>query len=194
MLEHRGPVWRHAPAALGTALLAVVTVVGTQVALADAGNPRAPLSPYGEGGFTVGVAAVDKRITITSADDGSYVLGYTPAGGDVVLDLDLLSGDEAQPWWYDAGTGRTLKMAALASAGVARFPAPKEGGGPAWVLVVDDIAAGYGSPDREVVAQATGEGDTGAGGASASGASASASGSGSSGSTSSGSGSSDAAT
>ncbi|RZT87852.1 collagenase-like protein with putative collagen-binding domain [Pseudonocardia sediminis] len=158
MLEHRGPVWRHAPAALGTALLVVAAVVGTQVALADAGNPRAPLSPYGEGGFTVGVAAVDRRITITSADDGSYVLGYTPAGGDVVLDLDLLSGDRAQPWWYDAATGRTLKMAALASAGVARFPVPKEGGGPAWVLVVDDVAAGYGSPDGEVVAQATGEG------------------------------------
>lgn len=165
MLEHRGPVWRHAPAALGTALLVGAAVVGTQAALFDAGNPRAPLSPYAEGGFTVGVAAVDKRITITSADDGSYVLGYTPAGGDVVLDLDLLSGDRAQPYWYDAATGRTLKMATLASAGVARFPVPKEGGGPAWVLVVDDVAAGYGAPDTEVVAQATGE-DGGSSGAS----------------------------
>ena len=183
MLENRGSVWRHAPAAVGTTLLVAAAVVGTQMALSGAGHPRAPLSPYTDGGFTVGVAAVDRRVSITAADDGSYVLGYTPAGGDVVLDLDLLSGDTVQPWWYDPETGRTLRMRTLGSEGVARFPVPKQGGGPAWVLVVDDVAAGYGPPDPDVVEQATGSGGSSSG---ASGTPASTGGSGSAGGTASG--------
>lgn len=151
---------------LGAVALVAGTLVGGQLAvgavldrgaLADA-VPRTALSPYSDGAFTVRAAAVDSRVDIAGAEDGSYVLGHTPAGSDVVLDLDLLSGDTARPWWVQPATGTTLELAQLASSGIARFPAPQgPGGSRDWVLVVDDVAAGYGAPDADAVARAVGE-------------------------------------
>lgn len=151
---------------LGAVALVAGTLVGGQLAvgsvldrgaLADA-VPRTSLSPYSDGAFTVRAAAVDSRVDIAGAEDGSYVLGHTPAGSDVVLDLDLLSGDTARPWWVQPATGTTLELARLASSGIARFPAPQGPDGSLdWVLVVDDVAAGYGAPDADAVARAVGE-------------------------------------
>ncbi len=151
---------------LGAVALVAGTLVGGQLAvgavldrgaLADA-VPRTSLSPYSDGAFTVRAAAVDSRVDIAGAEDGSYVLGHTPAGSDVVLDLDLLSGDTARPWWVQPATGTTLELARLASSGIARFPAPQgPDGSRDWVLVVDDVAAGYGAPDADAVARAVGE-------------------------------------
>lgn len=151
---------------LGAVALVAGTLAGGQLAvgavldrgaLADAA-PRTSLSPYSDGAFTVRAAAVDSRVDIAGAEDGSYVLGHTPAGGDVVLDLDLLSGDTARPWWVQPATGTTLELAQLASSGIARFPAPQAAGGSRdWVLVVDDVAAGYGAPDADAVARAVEE-------------------------------------
>ncbi|WP_168172284.1 MULTISPECIES: putative collagen-binding domain-containing protein [unclassified Pseudonocardia] len=145
---------------VGTVLVLAGALAGTHLAVAAAVTPAGPgadrvartaLSPYRDGAFTVRAAAVDRRVGVASAEDGSYVLGHTPAGGDVVLDLDLLAGDTARPWWVEPATGRTLELAVLASVGVARFPVP-DGGGREWVLVVDDAAAGYGAPDADAVA------------------------------------------
>ncbi|MEU9821801.1 transglycosylase family protein [Pseudonocardia alni] len=157
---------RRTTSVLGAVALVAGTLVGGQLAvgavldrgsLADA-VPRTSLSPYSDGAFTVRAAAVDSRVDIAGAEDGSYVLGHTPAGSDVVLDLDLLSGDTARPWWVQPATGTTLELAQLASSGIARFPAPQgPGGSRDWVLVVDDVAAGYGAPDADAVARAVGE-------------------------------------
>lgn len=151
---------------LGAVALVAGTLAGGQIAvgavlergaLADA-VPRTSLSPYSDGAFTVRAAAVDSRVDIAGAEDGSYVLGHTPAGSDVVLDLDLLSGDTARPWWVQPATGTTLELAQLSSSGIARFPVPQGTGGSAdWVLVVDDVAAGYGAPDADAIARAVGE-------------------------------------
>lgn len=151
---------------LGAVALVAGTLAGGQIAvgavlergaLADA-VPRTSLSPYSDGAFTVRAAAVDSRVDIAGAEDGSYVLGYTPAGSDVVLDLDLLSGDTARPWWVQPATGTTLELAQLSSSGIARFPVPQgTGGSTDWVLVVDDVAAGYGAPDTDAIARAVGE-------------------------------------
>ncbi|WP_226366666.1 transglycosylase family protein [Pseudonocardia sp. ICBG162] len=157
---------RRTTSVLGAVALVAGTLAGGQLAvgavldrgaLADA-VPRTSLSPYSDGAFTVRAAAVDSRVDIAGAEDGSYVLGHTPAGSDVVLDLDLLSGDTARPWWVQPATGTTLELAQLASSGIARFPAPQGAGGSRdWVLVVDDVAAGYGAPDADAVARAVGE-------------------------------------
>lgn len=151
---------------LGAVALVAGTLAGGQIAvgavlergaLADA-VPRTSLSPYSDGAFTVRAAAVDSRVDIAGAADGSYVLGHTPAGSDVVLDLDLLSGDTASPWWVQPATGTTLQLAQLSSSGIARFPVPQgTGGSTDWVLVVDDVAAGYGAPDADAIARAVGE-------------------------------------
>ncbi|WP_060710787.1 transglycosylase family protein [Pseudonocardia sp. HH130629-09] len=157
---------RRTTSVLGTVALVAGTLAGGQIAvgavlergaLADA-VPRTSLSPYSDGAFTVRAAAVDSRVDIAGAEDGSYVLGHTPAGSDVVLDLDLLSGDTARPWWVQPATGTTLELAQLSSSGIARFPVPQgTGGSTDWVLVVDDVAAGYGAPDADAIARAVGE-------------------------------------
>ncbi|MEU6696884.1 transglycosylase family protein [Pseudonocardia sp. NPDC046786] len=155
---------QHRPASvLGTVLLVVGALAGAQVAVGAVFDPvqaderiRAALSPYRDGAFTVRAASVDHRVDIATAEDGSYVLGHTPAGSDVVLDLDLLEGDAARPWWVEPDTGRTMELETLESAGVARFPVP-EGGGVAWVLVVDDAAAGYPMPDVDAIAEFVGQ-------------------------------------
>ncbi|MBN9758096.1 putative secreted protein [Pseudonocardia sp. Ae406_Ps2] len=157
---------RRTTSVLGAVALVAGTLAGGQIAvgavlergaLADA-VPRTSLSPYSDGAFTVRAAAVDSRVDIAGAEDGSYVLGHTPAGSDVVLDLDLLSGDTARPWWVQPATGTTLELAQLSSSGIARFPVPQGTGGSAdWVLVVDDVAAGYGAPDADAIARAVGE-------------------------------------
>ncbi|GAA1384187.1 hypothetical protein GCM10009613_14650 [Pseudonocardia kongjuensis] len=155
---------QHRPASvLGTVLLVVGALAGAQVAVGAVLDPvpaderiRAALSPYRDGAFTVRAASVDHRVDIATAEDGSYVLGHTPAGSDVVLDLDLLEGDAARAWWVEPDTGRTMELDTLESAGVARFPVP-EGGGVAWVLVVDDAAAGYPVPDVDAIAEFVGQ-------------------------------------
>ncbi|SFN86031.1 Putative collagen-binding domain of a collagenase [Pseudonocardia ammonioxydans] len=154
-------IWwgRRSASVLGAALLTVGAVVGGELALGAVlggsdppagGVARTALSPYRDGAFTVRAAAVDRRVGIESARDGSYVLGHAPAGNEVVLDLDLLDGASARPWWVEPATGRVLELAELASEGVARFPAP---GAEYWVLVIDDAAAGYASPDAGTIAE-----------------------------------------
>ncbi|MEV1291881.1 transglycosylase family protein [Pseudonocardia sp. NPDC049635] len=151
---------RHRPASvLGTVLLVVGALTGAQMAVGAVADPgsgedraRSALSPYSDGAFTVRAASVDRRVDIATAEDGSYVLGHTPAGSDVVLDLDLIEGEAARPWWVEPVSGRTIELGTLESAGVARFPVP-DGGGAAWVLVVDDAAAGYPMPDAEAIAE-----------------------------------------
>ena len=154
-------IWwgRRTASVVGAVLLTVGAVVGGQLALGAAlggsdpsaeGVARTALSPYRDGAFTVRAAAVDRRVGIQSAQDGSYVLGHAPAGNDVILDLGLLDGASARPWWVEPATGRTLELAELASEGIARFPAPDA---EYWVLVIDDAAAGYGAPDADTIAE-----------------------------------------
>ena len=154
--------WERRRSALGAVLLVVGAVAGARLTVAPEADDtaRVALSPYREGGFTVRAAAVDPRVDIASAEDGSWALGHSPAGGDVVLDLDLLAGDAVKPWWVDPVAGTTLELAEVASSGVARFTVPS-GGVQDWVLVVDDAAAGYDRPGLDDVRTAIGSGSGG---------------------------------
>ena len=156
--------WERRRSALGAVLLVVGAVAGARLTVAPEADDtaRVALSPYREGGFTVRAAAVDPRVDIASAEDGSWALGHSPAGGDVVLDLDLLAGDAVKPWWVDPVTGTTLELTEMASSGVARFTVPS-GGVQDWVLVVDDAAAGYDRPGLDDVLAAIGSGSGGEG-------------------------------
>ena len=45
------------------------------------------------------------------APDGSTAMAYTAGGQAIDLDLDALSGNLAQPWWYDPRTGQAHELA-----------------------------------------------------------------------------------
>ncbi|MFP5023335.1 transglycosylase family protein [Pseudonocardia phyllosphaerae] len=151
---------RRVASVVGAVLAVAGAVVGSQVALAteppEFGAARAAVSPYRDGGFTVRAAAAG-RVDVASADDGSYALAHTPTGADIQLDLDLLAGTRVRPWWVDPASGQVLRLAELDSAGVVRFAVP-DGGVRDWVLVVDDVAAGYGEPDLAQIRTAIGTG------------------------------------
>jgi hypothetical protein len=91
------------------------------------------------------------RISGSLASDGSFLVAYTPAGRDVTVDLDMLAGEEVRPAWFDPRSGDVLPVEPLPSAGTARFEAPTGSGDEQdWVLVLDDLDAGYGDPGQDV--------------------------------------------
>lgn len=80
--------------------------------------------------------------------DASTAMAYTATGQEIDLDLDALSGDLAQPWWYDPRTGEAHELAAVPSSGTVRFSPPGAGSEQDWVLVVDDVDARHGAPGK----------------------------------------------
>ena len=81
------------------------------------------------------------------AADGSTLMAYTAGGRDVAVDLGTLASGSAQPWWFDPRTGEATQLDAVEGGDTVTFTPPVTGGDEAdWVLVVDDAAAGFGTP------------------------------------------------
>ncbi|MBA3907407.1 MAG: glycoside hydrolase family 140 protein, partial [Pseudonocardiales bacterium] len=98
-----------------------------------------------QGALTGDAGSGVERIQAAIAGDGSSLLVYSAAGLDVEVDLDALSGDRVRPSWFDPRTGAVTELATLPRRGRVLFRVPT-GGGPDWVLVLDDVAARYGRP------------------------------------------------
>lgn len=75
---------------------------------------------------------------------GRYLMAYAPLGNTLRINLDLLTGERVQPWWYDVRTGAATKLEGLPRRGTKDFVPPAEE--PDWLLVVDDAAAGFSAP------------------------------------------------
>ncbi len=102
------------------------------------------------------------RIQSAVAADGSTLMAYTAAGREVAVDLGVLAGTSAQPWWFDPRTGDATRLDPVTGGGRATFTPPATEGDEAdWVLVVDDAGAGLGPPgaDRFDTPAPTGEPD-----------------------------------
>lgn len=84
----------------------------------------------------------------TRDGDGSYAMVYLPAGGSVELDVTKISGERLRAWWFDPRSGVAQRIGVLATQQCSSFTAP--GGGPDWVLVLDDAGGGYGVPGGAV--------------------------------------------
>lgn len=85
------------------------------------------------------------HVVAARARDGSYAVIYIPVGGHrVTVDLERLSGDRLQTWWYDPRTGGALREENIARKGTRVFQSPSNG--PDWVLVLDDVSENYRAP------------------------------------------------
>ncbi|GAB4110870.1 MAG: glycoside hydrolase family 140 protein [Roseiflexaceae bacterium] len=83
------------------------------------------------------------RATRDSA--GSYAMIYIPDGRPIEIDTSRLSGERLIGHWFDPCLGICRRIAGpIIRGGVQRFVPP--GGGPDWVLLLDDAQAGYPPP------------------------------------------------
>jgi hypothetical protein len=92
------------------------------------------------------VGAGAYHVRATRDIGGSYAMVYLPAGKDVELDLTRLSGDSLAGTWFDPRTGVARTVGSFPRERRISFTPP--GGGPDWVLILDDIERGFGIPGR----------------------------------------------
>ncbi len=85
-----------------------------------------------------------KHLQATRDSDGSYMFIYSPGPNKFTLNLEKLSGETLQCWWYDPRTGNSLDAGVLPRARSHEFTTPNVG--PDWVLVIDDASKNYRRP------------------------------------------------
>lgn len=85
-----------------------------------------------------------KHLQATRDSEGTYAFIYSPGPLDFTVDLEKLSGETLNAWWYNPRTGLVQEAGTLSRSGQYKFSTPKVG--PDWVLVLDDASKGYSRP------------------------------------------------
>lgn len=84
------------------------------------------------------------HVRATRSADGRYAFVYLPYYNPVMVDLTRLSGELITAHWFNPRNGTAHRIGTQPRFGQATFEPP--GGGPDWVLVLDDAAQGYSAP------------------------------------------------
>jgi hypothetical protein len=76
---------------------------------------------------------------------------YLPYYRSFKINTSIIGGRELKVWWYNTQNGQAFLQGNMNNKGEYSFSnwqdLIKEGqGGPDWVVVIDDAAAGYGAP------------------------------------------------
>ncbi len=87
-----------------------------------------------------------EHIQATLSEDDSYAMVYSAAGKSFKVDLDKLSGETLNAFWYDPRTGDSHAIGQFSSDGIKEFKPPTEGYGQDWVLVLDDASKEFPQP------------------------------------------------
>ena len=74
-----------------------------------------------------------------------YAFVYDAQGRPFTLVLGKISGEQVKCWWYNPRSGDSVAIGEFENRGARSFVAPAEGFGADWVLIVDDVAKGYGA-------------------------------------------------
>ncbi|HJX91184.1 MAG TPA: glycoside hydrolase family 140 protein [Pyrinomonadaceae bacterium] len=86
------------------------------------------------------------KIRAARSSDGSFVIVYSPRGEPFTLDKSVVKGNRQREFWYDPRYGVSYVFKEQDSAGIQTFTPPTNGRGNDWVLVLEDLAAGYSIP------------------------------------------------
>ncbi|HVL40411.1 MAG TPA: glycoside hydrolase family 140 protein [Fimbriimonadaceae bacterium] len=106
------------------------------------------------------ISLVDEQLPIRATRDraGTYLFAYLPRGGSVTVHADRLPAKELEGWWYDPRTGECLNIGRLQPRTMTLEAPGFAGFGRDWVLVLDDVAAGFEPPglvvNEEAIAEA----------------------------------------
>jgi len=87
---------------------------------------------------------VTGHIVATRDEAGTYAFIYTANGEPIELDLGAMGGERYLATWYDPRTGKSRAKVEFDRHHPPIFYPPQ--GGPDWVLIVDDVGAGYPRP------------------------------------------------
>ena len=77
------------------------------------------------------------RLAAARADDGSFVIAYTPRGQLLSINMNKLAGAKVKARWYDPRNGSWRDIGEFANTGTREFPTPSQGPSDDWVLVLD---------------------------------------------------------
>src|SRR5262245_57420407 len=85
----------------------------------------------------------ESHIQAARAEDGSFLIAYTPLGRSVGIHMHKLSGKRITARWFDPRNGKWSEAGEYASTGSRELVAPSAGDRDDWVLVLEDAARGY---------------------------------------------------
>jgi len=77
------------------------------------------------------------RLVAARAEDGSFVLVYTPRGQPISIHLNRLRGSQVKAQWYDPRNGVWKAIGQYPNQDTQKFIAPSIGEKDDWVLVLD---------------------------------------------------------
>ncbi len=86
-------------------------------------------------------------------NDASYIMAYLPYISGATVSTAAIQGEKLKIWWINPVTGYAFPQGIIENTGTFEFSnwntMFREGeGGPDWVVVIDDVSAGYDAPGR----------------------------------------------
>jgi hypothetical protein len=78
-----------------------------------------------------------QRIVAARAEDGNFLIAYTPVGQAVSIHMNKLNGLQVKAQWYDPRDGTWKAIGESSNKGVQEFVPPSHGERDDWVLVLD---------------------------------------------------------
>ena len=77
------------------------------------------------------------RLVAARAEDGNFVIAYTPVGRAVSIHMNKLNSSQVKAQWYDPRGGTWKATGQYSNKGTQEFVAPSRGEQEDWVLVLD---------------------------------------------------------
>jgi hypothetical protein len=80
-----------------------------------------------------------QRLVAARAQDGSFVIAYTPVGRPVSIHMNKLNGARVSAQWYDPRHGTWKAIGQYSNKSTQEFVAPAHGEQDDWLLVLDAV-------------------------------------------------------
>lgn len=87
------------------------------------------------------------KIRSARAIDSSFAIIYSPFGEAFTLSKSVVRGNKLKEFWYDPRYGTSYEIDEPERWGIQTYSPPTAGRGHDWILVIEDAAADFPSPD-----------------------------------------------
>ncbi|MGH7273595.1 MAG: putative collagen-binding domain-containing protein [Nitrospiria bacterium] len=93
--------------------------------------------------IALGQGEGEDHIQAARAEDGSFIVAYSPFGHRIGVHMDKLSGAKIKAQWYDPREGTWILIGQFSNTGVREFVPPSNGDQNDWVLVLEVAEKNY---------------------------------------------------